>query len=54
MIVDTIYTTMIVALNVMLISVFLLITYAVLSSLWYSLASCFERMRDYLGKVNKS
>lgn len=36
-------------------AVLLLVTYACLKSLWYSLASCWDRVRDYLdGQGNSS
>jgi len=53
MIVDTSLSILLTSLYLCLAAIFLLITYACLLSLWYSLSSCIERVRDYLGQVNK-
>jgi len=51
--VEVSYMVLITSLCLCLSSVLLLITYACLKSLWYSIVSCLERVRDYLnGKGN--
>ena len=47
-------TILLTSLYLCLSSMLLLVTYALLKSLWYSLASCYERVRDYFGQGNKS
>jgi hypothetical protein len=51
---DELYQAMLASVYLMITSFCLLIAYACLSSLYWSLVACLERLRDYLGKVNKS
>jgi len=54
MIVDVSLSILLTSLYLCLSSMLLLVTYAMLKALWYSLASCYERVRDYFGQGNTS